>query len=200
MRIFFVLLLVISSLSTQHSFAQSVAPPVSAQQGNKRSREILASFNKTKHEVREKFGVRKEKYKDIHSESVIRPTIQDYAGSYRVPDLGYTIDIATTGAGVMVTGSEPQRGDYPSVRRFHLESANLDGALLVGTKVYEDGERTQFEGLFVNLTDTEGTSPTEVTHRATTFGLGVVGVQINRREQYRDKLFYHFEPSREGAE
>ena len=198
MRIFFVVLLAISPLSSQHIFAQSVPAPVSAQQGNERSREILASFNKTKHEVREKFGVRKEKYKDIHSEPVIRPAVQDYAGSYRVPDLGYTIDIARTGAGVMVTGSEPQ-GDSPSLRRFHLEGATLDGALLVGTKVYEDGERTQFEGLFINMTDTEGTSPTEVTHRETTFGLGVVGLQINPREQYRDKLFYHFEPSRAGA-
>jgi len=99
MRIFFVVLLVISPLS-RHIFAQSVPASVSAQQGNERSREILASFNKTKHEVREKFGVRKEKYKDIHSEPVIRPAIQDYAGSYRVPDLGYTIDIARTGAGV----------------------------------------------------------------------------------------------------
>ena len=198
MRIFFVALLVIFSLSTQHNFAQSVPAPVSAQQGNERSHEILASFNKTKHEVREKFGVRREKYKDIHSESVIRPAIQDYAGSYRVPDLGYTIDIARTGAGVTITGSEPQ-GDSPSVRRFHLEGASLDGALLIGRKVYDDGERTQFEGLFINMTDTEGISPTEVTHRATTFGLGVVGVQINPREQNRDRVFYHFEPSREGA-
>src|SRR5689334_23309361 len=127
MRISFFVLLVISSLSAQHSFTQSVPASVSAQQENERSREILASFNKTKHEVREKFGVRKEKYKDIHSESVIRLAIQDYAGSYRVPDLGYTIDIARSGAGVTITGSEPQ-GDSPSVRHFHLEAASLDGS------------------------------------------------------------------------
>ena len=192
MRILVVALLVISPFSTQHSFSQCSPAPVSAQQENERSREILASFNKMKHEAREKFGIRKEKYKEIHSEPVMRPALQDYAGTYKVPDLGYTINIASTGAGVTVTGSEPQ-GDSPAVRRFHLEGTRLDGALLAGTKVYEDGGRTQFEGLFINMTDTGGTSPTEVTHRATTFGLGVVGVQINTRDLTRDKLFYHFE-------
>ncbi len=34
----------------------------------KRSEEILASFNKSKHKVREVFGVRKERYKEIRSD------------------------------------------------------------------------------------------------------------------------------------
>jgi hypothetical protein len=192
MRILVLALLAISAFSRQHSFAQSVSTSVSAPHENARSREILASFNKTKHEVREKLGIRKEKYKDIHSEPVIRPSLQDYVGTYRVPDLGCAIDIARTGTGVTITGTEPQDVS-PAARRFHLEGTTLDGALLAGTKVYDDGERTQFEGLFINMTDSEGISPTEVSHRATTFGLGVVGVQLNRQELYRDKLFYHFE-------
>jgi hypothetical protein len=192
MRILVVVLFAISLFSAQQSLPQSVSLTAQAEEETARSREILARFNKTKHEAREKFGIRREKYKQIHSEPVVKPTLLDYAGNYSVTDLGYTIHIEAIGAGVAVTGSEPH-GDSRPVRRFHLENASLQGALLAGTKVYDDGERTRFEGLFINMTDTEGVSPTEVTHRATTFGLGVVGVQVNTGDVHTDKVFYQFE-------
>ena len=159
---------------------------------SERSREILASFNKTKHEAREKFGVRREKYKQIHSEPVTRQSLADYAGNYKVLDLGYTLEIARDDAGVSVAGFDAPE-DSHSLRRFRLENAHLEGALLTGTKVYDDGVRTPFEGLFINMTDTEGTSPTQVTHTATTFGLGVVGVHVKAGNVTADKMFYHFE-------
>jgi hypothetical protein len=192
MSILVVIPFAISLFFAQQSLAQSVSSTVQAEEENARNREILASFNKTKHEAREKFGIRREKYKQIHSEPVVKSALLDYAGNYSVPDLGYIIHIAAIGAGVVVTGSEPQ-GESRPVRRFHLENASLEGALLAGTKVYDDGERTRFEGLFINMTDTEGVSPTQVTHRATTFGLGVVGVRVNSGDVHTDKLFYQFE-------
>ena len=185
MRILVVALFGAFVISAQHGFAQSVTAGVQAQEGNERSREILALFNKTKHEVREKFGVRREKYKQIHSEAVVRRALTDYVGNYEVPDLGYTIQITASAA---VTGSESQ-GDSHAVRHFHLEDANLEGALLTGTKVYADGERARFEGIFINMTDTEGVSPTEINHQATTFGLGVIE-QVRVGSINSDKVFY----------
>ena len=64
-----------------------------------RTREILASFNKSKHAVKEKHGVRREKYKEVRSEPALRQDVRDYSGTYEVPDLGYrlTIQVASDG-------------------------------------------------------------------------------------------------------
>jgi hypothetical protein len=188
----FVTFLAVSLLCSQHSMAQSGLAPGQPTRENNRSREILAMFNKTKYESREKLGIHKDRFRQIQSEPVVRRALLDYLGTCRAPDLGYTVRIATTEAGVSVTGTEPP-GDSHAVRRFRLENTSLDGALLKGTKVYEDGNREQFEGLFIDVTDTEGVSPTELTHQAKTFGLGVVSVHGNVSEMQTDKVFCHFE-------
>ncbi|MBV9182691.1 MAG: hypothetical protein JO356_15375 [Acidobacteria bacterium] len=183
------------SLISPNNVKSRVADHSVAVQGNdanERSREILVSFNKTKHEVREVYGLRREKYKQIHSEAAVRASLADYAGRYKVPDLGYMIVIVRDASGMVVTGSDSQ--DNAQGRRFHLENVQLDQALLTGTKIYDNGAQAPFEGLFINMTDYEGTSPTEVTHRATTFGLGVVGVSIKAGDVTSYKIFYHFEP------
>ena len=64
--------------------------------------------------------------------------------------------------------------------------------VLIFLKVYEDGARERFEGLFINMTDVEGVSPTQVEHRATTFGLGVAGVRVEKSGITSDKIFYQF--------
>src|SRR5438552_18379504 len=58
-----------------------------------RARVIVASFNKKKHVVREKKGIRVEKYKEIRSEPVILRDIRDYSGSYEAEDLGLSLDL-----------------------------------------------------------------------------------------------------------
>jgi hypothetical protein len=196
MTIFATALLTVSLTSLQHMPARFMmaSEQANAQELNssERSREILASFNKTKYKTREKFGVHREKYKQVHSDPVARPVLADYAGNYKDPDFGYTLEITPSAAGVVVTGSEAP-GDSQPPRRFRLENAHLDGALLTGTKAYEDGAREPFEGLFINMTDTEGTSPTQITHRVTTFGLGVIGVHVKAGDDTFAKIFYQFE-------
>src|SRR5882724_8619104 len=58
-----------------------------------RMQELVASLNKEKYEVQEKFGVRKEKYKRIKTEPVIKTDPRDYAGFYEDPDLGNAIEL-----------------------------------------------------------------------------------------------------------
>lgn len=154
---------------------------------HKRTREIVASFNKQKSEVKEKYGVRREKYKKISSEPVVKQNIRDFSGAYEVNDLGYLLNIRVGSNGkVEATGSEPASGGTQQARRFRFENARIAGALLTATKVYEDGTTEKFEGVFINKT--EFNSPTD--KGIGTFGLGVVGNPVEFAGVTLDKLFY----------
>jgi len=143
----------------------------------KRTQEIVASFNKQKYVVKEKYGVRKEKYKKVVNEPVTKQNIRDYSAVYEVSDRGYLINIQVGSDGnVKAIGSEPANGGTRQARSFRLEGAKIVGALLTGTKVYDDGPTEKFEGVFINRT--EFNSPTD--SGVSAFGLGVVG----------NKLFY----------
>ena len=152
-----------------------------------RTQEIVASFSKEKHKIKEKNGVRSEKYKKVLSEPVVKQNIRDYSGVYEVSDLGYRIDLqAGSDGSVKATGSEPANGDTRQARRFRLEGANITGAMLTATKVYEDGATEKFEGVFINRTAFN--SPTD--NGVSAFGLGVVGIRVEFAGMTLDRLFY----------
>jgi len=154
-----------------------------SQQSSRQTRvqEITMAFNKQKHVVKEKNGVRKEKYKDVRSESVIKPNIADYTGVYEVSDLGYVINLQVGNDG-RVQGSGSEEG-----RTFRLENARIDGPLLTASKVYQDGATEKFEGVFLNRTDRN--SPTDP--GVTIFGLGVIlNTPFEVNGNTYEKLFY----------
>ena len=153
-----------------------------------RTRVIVASFNKFKHEVREKKGIRVEKYKEIRSQPAILKNIRDYSGSYEAPGLGLSLDLHVDGNGnVTGNGYEAVDADQRVFRGFALRNARIDGALLTGTKVYERGGTEPFEGVFINKTSFD--SPTDKGVRA--FGLGVVGHTVVLDGGVTiDKVFY----------
>ena len=146
-----------------------------------KAREIAAAFTKNKHAVKEKFGVRVEKYKDVRSEPAVKSNLSEYSGVYEVHDLGYVISVQVGNDGrIQANGSE-------NSRTFTLENAKIDGALLTATKVYSDGARERFAGSFLNRADRN--SPTDP--GVTIFGLGVVlttPFEVNGLTY--DKLFY----------
>jgi hypothetical protein len=146
-----------------------------------RAREIAISFNKVKHAVKEKNGVRTEKYKEVHCESVVKPNLTDYSGVYEISDLGYAINIQVASDGrVQASGSEDGRS-------FRFENARIEAALMTATKIYHDGTAERFEGVF--MTRSVRNSPTD--SGVTTFGLGVVlrtPVELNGTTY--EKLFY----------
>jgi hypothetical protein len=146
-----------------------------------KAREIAAAFTKNKHVVKEKHGLRKEKYKDVQSEPAVKSNLRDYSGVYEVRDLAYVISVQVGNDGqVQATGSEQSRP-------FRLENAKIEGALLTASKVYSDGTREMFEAAFLNRTDRE--SPTDP--GVTIFGLGVIlPVQFELNGLTYDKLFY----------
>ena len=146
-----------------------------------RAQELAAAFNKQKHVVKEKFGVKREKYKDVRSEPAVKPDIADYSGVYEVTDLGYVINLQVGSDGrIQANGSDKGR-------TFSLENAKIDGALLTASKVYQDGTTEKFEGVFLNRTDRN--SPTDP--GVTMFGLGVVlSTPFEANGLTYEKLFY----------
>jgi hypothetical protein len=151
-----------------------------------RTQTIVASFNKSKHVVKEKRGVRKEKYLDVRSIPAAKQNPADYSGTYEA-DLGFSLRLRVDRSGLVEgTGYEPLNGAPAVSRSFTLRNGRITGALITATKVYGNGSSEPFEGVFINKTVFE--SPTD--KGVTAFGLGVVGrgVQINGLNV--DKIFY----------
>jgi hypothetical protein len=51
----------------------------------RRTREILAQMNRKEHKVKEVFGLRVEKYREIRSEPALKKDLREYAGAYELP-------------------------------------------------------------------------------------------------------------------
>ena len=152
-----------------------------------RTNVIVASFNKNKHVVKEKRGVRTEKYKRVESEPVLKANPQDYSGTYEVPDLGFALQLRVNRDGsVEGTGYEPAGPDVSVRRSFTLRNGRIDGALLTATQVYANGTQNRFEGAFMNRTSFD--SPAD--KGFTAFGLGVIGKQITVTGNTFDRFFY----------
>ena len=152
-----------------------------------RTRAIVASFNKSKHVVKEKRGVRKEKYLDVRSVPVVKQNPADYSGEYEEAELGFSLRLRVDRDGkVEGTGYEPLNGDSGVSRSFRLRDGQIRGALITATKVYANGASEPLEGVFINKTVFE--SPTD--KGVTAFGLGVVGKGFQLGGLNIDRIFY----------
>ena len=153
-----------------------------------RAQTIVASFNKSKHVVKEKRGVRKEKYLDVRSVPAVKQNPADYSGVYEdLSGMGFSLRLRVDGSGrVEGTGYEPLNGEPAVSRSFTLRNGRITGALITATKVYGNGSSEPFEGVFINKTVFE--SPTD--KGVTAFGLGVVGTQFQMGGLNVDKIFF----------
>jgi hypothetical protein len=179
--------LTIFAVDAERASSQTLA---SASDAQIKTQAIVASFNKFKHVDKVKHGIRKEKYKKIQSEPVVKANPEDYSGTYEIPDLGFAIHLRVDHSGkVHGDGYEPLMQD-PAVRRvFTLRNGKIEGALLTGTKVYGSGHTEKLEGVFINQTSFE--SPTD--KGFTTFGLGTVSRPVEASGLTLDRLFYELE-------
>jgi hypothetical protein len=173
-------------------FALALVIPAfaSAQSSSARARTdaITASFNKFKHEVKEKRGVRLEKYKRVVPTPVVKSDPRGYSGSYEAETFGYTLDLTVDSRGnVTGSGYQPLDIDGSVRKRFTLRDGRVDGALFTATKVFQSGATQRIEGVFMNRTAYE--SPTDKTGR-TTFGLGVEGNMIDLGQYAIDQFFF----------
>ena len=157
-----------------------------------RTQAIVASFNKSKHMVKEKHGVRKEKYLDVRSVPAVKQNPADYSGAYEdLSGMGFALTLRVGASGrVEGTGYEPLNDEPAVSRSFTLKDGRITGALITATKVYGNGSSEPLEGVFINKTVFE--SPTD--KGVTAFGLGVVGKQFQVGGVNVDKLFYQLKP------
>lgn len=153
-----------------------------------RAQAILASFNKKKHVVKERFGVRREKFKEIRSEPAARANPAAYSGTYQVVgDLPFVLRLNVDANGrVTGSGEDPMPNNPGVLRRFTLSNAKIDGSLLTATKLYGSGSTQRLEGVFMNLTTFE--TPTD--KGVTVFGLGVLVSPVEINGVTVDKFFY----------
>jgi len=169
------------------SGASGQQPLSSASGVQSRTQAIVASFNKSKHEIKVRRGVRREKYKKVENEAVVKSDPADYSGTYEVPDMGLSLQLHVDSNGhVEGTGYEPVSPDARVSRRFTLRNARIEGALLTARKVYAGGASDPLEGVFINRTSFD--SPTD--KGFTAFGLGVTGANVNVSGMTFDRLFY----------
>jgi hypothetical protein len=181
-------LVIVALVPFASPLAQQTLASASAQT---RTRAIAASFNKSKHVVKEKRGVRLEKYKEVRSQPVVRANQQDYSGTYEVADMGFAVQLRVDRNGnVEGAGYEPAGPDMAVRRSFTLRNGKIDGALLTATQVYANGTQNRFEGVFMNRTSFD--SPTD--KGFTTFGLGVIGKDVTVAGLNINKFFYELKP------
>ncbi len=157
----------------------------------KRTQEIVSQMSRKEHEVREVFGRRVEKFRAIRSEPDIKANLEEYAGTYEVGDCGYVLTLSHVGKDGKVEGggSEklPEGTLQTSVRRFILRDTRIHGALLTGTRRYEDGATAPIEGVFIIRTERH--SPIDSGIRAS--GFGMIGTPVKTPTgTHQDKLFY----------
>jgi hypothetical protein len=145
-----------------------------------RMQELVASLNKEKYEVKEKFGVRKEKYKRIKTEPVIKTDPRDYAGFYEDPDLGNAIELKADVNGRLVGSGYDSIAERP--HRFRLDGIKISEALFTAIKVYDDGTSGKLEAVFITKTEFNSLADKGVRSE----GLAMVGTL----ESATAKLFY----------
>ncbi|HEV2863996.1 MAG TPA: hypothetical protein VGX48_23570 [Pyrinomonadaceae bacterium] len=152
-----------------------------------RARELAARMTKTKHAVKEKHGVRVEKFKEIRSEAAVRTDPREYSGAYE-SEIGFRLRLTVGPEGrVEGSGTDITFEGARAPRDFTLRGARVESALLTGTKVFADGSTQSFEAVFINRTDRD--SP--ATAGTTTFGIGVLYDPPLAGEGYAiSRLFY----------
>jgi hypothetical protein len=159
-----------------------------------RARAIAAAFNKNKHVVKERRGVRHEKYKNVRSEPVIRANPQSLSGTYEVDDFGGMLRLRVDPDGRVTGSGEDTIGEGIS-RAFTISNGRVQGALLTGTKVFTGGGSERFEGAFLNRTSRDNPTDPGITH----FGVGVTGKTLYLHGQTIDRLFYRLK-AQSGAQ
>jgi hypothetical protein len=160
-----------------------VSCDVYAQDSGQKTSELVAALDKTKYKKKEKANVSIETYVDIRNEAAVRDPV-DYGGDYESEDSGWSLSLHVEWGG-MVTGSgfDAIDGETNRRRSFVLKDATIKGALLAGTKFYENGEQRKLEAVFVNRTVASGKNANEIASRDTKFGVGFVETGTGAEER-----------------
>jgi hypothetical protein len=152
-----------------------------AQDVGQRTQNLVAALDKTKYKKKEKKNISIEVYVDVKNEAVVRQDPSEYSGVYKSE--GYSLDLRVAKDGSATGSGTDGINENAKQAAFTLRDGRVQGALLTGTKVYENGETQAFEAVFANRTVTNGRNPENINGRETSFGLGFIqnaGTWTNR--------------------
>lgn len=166
-------------------FGVGSANETPAQDAGQRTRELVAALDKTKYKKKEKANVRIEIYIDIKYEPVIKASGFDHGGIYEDEGRSFRLDLHILSGGAIEANGYDTRGVEAKQVRFTLRDARVEGALLTGTKVFENGETQKFEAVFANRTVSSGTNAASITSRETQYGIGF----IQSDERWTNRVF-----------
>jgi hypothetical protein len=144
---------------------------VVAQDASQRTRDLVAALDKTKYKKKEKANIAVEVFVDIKNEPAVKDAYE-YGGIYEAE--GYRLLLYVDKSGAAKGSGYDTFGDLQERSNFELKDARVDGALLTGTKVFDNGVELPFEAVFINRTSRAGTNPKAVTTETTQFGLGFI--------------------------
>lgn len=181
-----VLFIILSLFVSDGAFAQTSDAAA-------RTDELVAALGKTKYKKKEKKDVVIEFYLEVKNEAVVKSNVAGYAGSYVCETGEYRVELRVSADGrVEGSGFDPiyenSDLDKPESRKFTLQNAKIDGALLTATKVYENGASKTFEAVFVNRTVRSGKNPNEIATTDTKYGLGF----IESNDMFTNRVFCEF--------
>jgi|GEM_PF-555618 len=180
----YILATFVALIAANPSPAHSQKPATSVSQ---RTNELAALFSKSKHVVKEKRGVRLEKYKKVVSKPVVVADPATYSGTYRDLSFDFALRLRVESNGsVEGSGEDPIDSDANLSRPFTLVDGKIQGALLTATKLFPNGRRERLEGVFIERTSFDSPSDRGVT----VFGLGVVSKPMQIGGNEIDRLFY----------
>jgi hypothetical protein len=170
-------------VSAETAFAQT-------SDARQKTREIVASLDKTKYKHKVKKNFEFERYIDVKNEAVVK-SASEYAGVYESPDSNYRLELRAVGGKIEGGGHETDFQNSARVN-FTLRDARIEGALLTATRVYADGTTKKLEAVFVNRTVVQGANPDKIESRETKFGLGFVE---NLGEEWQtSRIFCEYKP------
>jgi len=173
-RIFVLAAIVFCVLSTGAVYAHEAGP---------QAHQLAAALDKTKYKKKEKRNISIEIYIDIKNEPVVR-SAAEYSGFYQSDGDDYALQINVSASGA-ATGSGHDTINIGEGQKasFTLKDARVDGAVLTGTKVFDNGTSEKFEAVFVNRTVSAGQNPNSISTHDTSYGLGFIqtnGTWTNR--------------------
>jgi hypothetical protein len=171
---------------------------VYAQDSGQRTRDLIAALDKTKYKKKEKANVSVEVFVDIKNEPAGRSDLSEYSGTYESD--GYRLTLAVDKGGAASGTGFDSFMDSGKTVNFTLKDAKVEGALLIATKVYENGDALSFEAVFVNRKSRAGSNPNTVNIDVTQFGLGFIQTEKQIKECDQDKAIKSPEKNASVAE
>ena len=160
---------------------------VRCQDAAQRTQDLVAALDKTKYKKKDKGVVQLEFFFEVKNEAALKSDQSQYTGAYEAD--GYLLTLTVLADGSVKGSGYDSLKDGAKPVNFELKNAKLNGALITGTKVFDNGREQPFEAVFVNRTTRSGTNPNTVNDQKTEFGLGFIQTSNAPDSNWTNRVF-----------